>query len=95
MWLVVTGPSHNSEQPVKLQNITLSASGRRPSLKRPSDLITITEAAALREVDASTVRRWVLSGRLQGYPLNTRLTLVSRRAVEKFERAATGPKSHG
>ncbi len=64
-------------------------------MKKPTDLITISEAAALREVDSSTVRRWVLSGRLQGYPLTSRMTLVSRRAVEQFERAAPGPKPHG
>lgn len=61
-------------------------------MKRPNDLITITEAASLRGVDTSTVRRWVLSGRLQGYPINTRLTLVSQKAVERFEREPPGPK---
>lgn len=48
----------------------------------PSDLITVKEAARLaHNTHQSTIRRWVLSGKMPGYRLAGRKFLVSRADV--------------
>lgn len=59
-------------------------------MEMPKDPITVSEAAAIHGKNPSTIRRWILSGRLKGYPQNGRLKFVSLAEVKKLKAPPRG-----
>jgi excisionase family DNA binding protein len=62
-----------------------------PTMTKPTDLLTVTEAAQLLNLKVSTVRQWVWLREIDYFKLKNRSIRIPREALEKLLKEGERP----